>query len=121
VSAIDRDSLENFAKKNNIPIVDRPDIWEMICEPFLDTTFDETHQKQTIVNLEANGVSERETISIREKIGKRMLFVNSFVMDWTHIGQLDYLNWTLFMNKQKYWWSMEIALRNLETGEKASH
>jgi hypothetical protein len=116
-----KSELENFANKNNIPIVQRPEIWEMLCEPFLDTTFDENHQKETIKSLITNGLTEEEVIAIRKKIENRMLLVNSIVWEWVHLGQFDYLNWTTFLFKSKYWWTMEIALRNLNVTKKVSH
>lgn len=113
--------LESFAKSNNVPIVQRPEIWEMLCEPYLDTTFDENHQRETIKSLIENGLTEEEITTIRKRIKNRMLFVNTFVLEWVHLGQFDYLNWTTFLFKSKYWWTMEIALRNLSITKKVSH
>ena len=84
----------------------------MLCEPYLDTEFDKEHQKRTINSLVENGLSEEEVLRIRNKINNIMLFTNSVVWEWCHLGQHDYLTWTSFLSKKKYWWTMEIALRN---------
>jgi len=116
-----RGALENFGRQNNIAIVNRPEIWEMICEPYLDTEFDEEHKNRTIQLLIENGLTESEIYSIRKKIKNIMMFYNSFVWDWVHLGQSDYLDWTLFLTRKKYWWTMNIALRNFKKDNKGSH
>lgn len=113
--------LENFARSNNINVVQRPEIWEMLCEPFLDTSFDEIHHIETDKKLIENGLTEQEIIAIKRKIKSKMLLMNTFALEWKNLGQFDYLNCTTFLFKSKYWWTMEIALRNLSITKKVSH
>ncbi len=105
-----KNSLKDFAKKNNIPIIDRLDIWEHMCRPYLDTEFEEQEKVESLKLLEANGVSRKDVTQIRKKINFTM-FLNFIVWEWCYLGLYDYLSWT-FLNKKKYWWAMEVALRN---------
>lgn len=103
--------LEAFGKRNNIPLVKRFDIWSSINEPFLDTEFEPHEEEATLKCLEENGLNREETNQIRKKIKWTMLSTNSLVWEWVYLGQFDYLRWT-YLTRKKYWWSMEIALRN---------
>lgn len=110
VPNIDEESIRKFCNADLIPISERIDIWERINRPFLDTEF-EKHEIETNENvLSENGISKEEIKKIREKIAYTMIR-NAFVWEWIYLGQFDYLCWTR-LTKEKYWWSMEIALRN---------
>ena len=102
--------LESFAKRNHIPKRNRFDIWEHLNHPFLDTEFEEEEKNYTIQLLSENGISEEELKKIRKKIGRTM-WRNLFAWEWTYLGLFNYLSWT-FLSKKKYWWAMEIGLRN---------
>ena len=41
------------------------------------------------------------------------MFLNCIVWEWVYLGLFDYLDWT-FLTKKKYWWAMELALRNFK-------
>jgi len=103
-------TLKEFAEYNKVPVVRRLDIWEHINRPYLDTEFERTEKQQSLKELNENGISESDLKKIRKKVGKTM-FLNFLVWEWTYLGLFDYLHWT-FLTKKKYWWSMEIALRN---------
>jgi len=105
------ENLEEFGNKNGIPITNRFDIWSAINEPFLDTQFDKDEKEYNTKALTKNGLSKKEIKEIRGKIKLTMLSSNSVVWEWVNLSQFDYLNWT-WLTKKKYWWSMEIALRN---------
>ncbi len=102
--------IELFAKQNKIPINNRMDIWEHINRPYLDTEFEKDEKIESIKLLSENGISKSELNRIRRKVVKTM-FLNFLVWEWTYLGLFDYLNWT-FLTKRKYWWAMEIGLRN---------
>ncbi|MCR1025871.1 hypothetical protein NQT66_13695 [Cellulophaga baltica] len=104
--------LEKFAKENNIPLRNRFDIWEHICRPYLDTAFEETERIAAIKKLSENGISKIELPIIQKKVAKTM-FLNCIVWEWVYLGLFDYLDWT-FLTKKKYWWAMELALRNFK-------
>ncbi len=108
-----KSDLEDFGKRNNVFITDRFDVWSAINEPFLDTEFDEAYLRKTKQSLIENGLTESEIQNIRKKIKFTMLSSNAFAWEWQYLGQFDYLKWTL-LTKKKYWWSMEIALRNFQ-------
>lgn len=102
--------VEEFAERNKIPIVERFDIWEHINRPYLDTEFEEHEKIESKKLLAKNGVDATELKKIRKRISKTM-FLNFLAWEWAYLGLFDYLNWT-FLTKNKYWWAMEIALRN---------
>lgn len=106
-----KSELEEFAKRLELPIINRFDIWSALNEPFLDTEFDDAHHTLMLEKLTKNGLPEAEVLRIRKKIKLTMLSANSVAWEWVNLSQFDYLNWT-WLTKKKYWWSMEIALRN---------
>lgn len=105
--------LTDFAKRNNIPIIDRFDIWEHINRPFLDTEFEPEEEIASQKLLAKNGISATELKTIRKKI-KRTMLINFRVWEWNYLGLYDYLAWT-YLTEAKYKWAMEIALRNIST------
>jgi len=107
-----KDEFQQFAEHNNIPIVQRFDIWEHINRPYLDTEFEDIEKKESLKLLAENGISKIELGKIRRKVIKTM-FINFIAWEWAYLGLFDYLNWT-FLTKKKYWWSMEIAMRNFK-------
>lgn len=106
-------SLKEFGERNNLPFDERYDIWSAINQPFLDTEFSKGYKIQNIYSLEKNGVSKEEVISIRKKIRLTMFLNNSLFWEWVDLSQFDYLNWT-YLTHKKYWWTMEVALRNFK-------
>lgn len=102
--------LKDFAIRNKIEINNRFDIWAYINKPFLDTEFDDDDNLRSKKLLAENGILETELISIRKKAGRTM-FLNFLAWEWVYLGLFTYLDWT-FLTKKKYWWAMEIALRN---------
>jgi hypothetical protein len=103
-----QEQLKEFAIKNNIQPTERFDIWEHLSQPFLDTEFEQYEKEKTIEELAKNGISPDETKSIRKKIG-RFTYIAS--MEWIYLGHYNYLQ-SRDINKEKYWWANEIALRN---------
>lgn len=102
--------LCSFAEKFNIKIKDRFDIWEHINRPYLDTEFEKEEKIESLRLLSENGISKIELTGIRRKV-VRTMFINFLAMEWGYLGLFHYLDWT-FLTKKKYWWAMEIALRN---------
>lgn len=91
VSATLKRKLLTAARKNNLPVVKRVDIWSLILEPFLDTTID---QSKSVSFLEANGVSNAECQALRESLRDVMYAYNilSGIWDWAHLGLADVLD-----------------------------
>ena len=109
----EKDELLAFAERNGIPVSDRVDIWSLICEPYLDTEFQPEEQEQTMQLLADNGVPAEEVLSIRNKIKWTMNAAGYSSMEWVYLGQYDYLHYAR-RTATRYWWTMEIALRNFE-------
>jgi hypothetical protein len=106
-----KEELNAFAERNGLRLADRYDIWGAINEPFVDTELDYGMRKNILENLKESGITVKELRAIRKKIAFTMLSSNYFAMEWIYLGQFDYLRWTM-RNEKKYWWSMDIALRN---------
>ncbi|MEL6655535.1 MAG: hypothetical protein AAFP77_19455 [Bacteroidota bacterium] len=111
---ISKEELTSFARRNQLKISERFDIWEAINEPYLDTAFSKEQEQATMQALIHNGIPEAEVKSIRKKISL-IMSRNMFAWEWVYLGQFDYLSWSL-RTKKIYWWSMEIALRNYQKG-----
>lgn len=87
-----KDDLRRAAEAHGVPIVERVDVWDLLLEPFLDTSFKEDDQERTLSALEQNGVSRDEALRIREEVRERMLEYNSILWDWVHLGMNDLLD-----------------------------
>ena len=110
-----KEHLQAFAEQHKIPLVDRFDIWEHINEVFLDTEFEDYQKQNTLRLLYHNGLTFEEVKSIRKKVSKTMsLNLIIPIWEWAYLGLFDYLSWT-FLTKKKYWWAMEIGMRNYKT------
>jgi len=90
------------------------DIWELICEKFLDTEFDEEHKRLTTKRLAEAGIPGTELSAIRKKLRWRMLPWTFYSMEWIYCGHYDMLCILWPFCTKTYWWSMEIALRGRE-------
>lgn len=121
VSAEHRSELESFAKRNNIEMKVRFDIWDSILEPFIDTEFTSENAKRNQENLEKHGLGEELVQDWREKVRETMTAYNfgTGLWDWVHLGLWDLLNaYKLGMGEKLteeqftrlYWDSMKIAL-----------
>jgi hypothetical protein len=74
--------LDDFAKMNNIKIVERPMIWGWILEPFLDTVFTIETDQRLIKLLENYGLTTNQVTSLREEVEIQMLKYNFDTMLW---------------------------------------
>ncbi len=98
-------------QKANIPITQPQDNWELICEEFLDTEFDDEVEQRTLQLLEQSGISVEEVKKIRKKLESRMLAQTFITWEWVYYGQYDVLYAIQPLNETEYWWTMNIALR----------
>ena len=117
--------LRNACDAAGLPIVPRVDVWDLLLEPYLDTSFDAEDQERTRSKLEACGISRQETTRIRRRVGATMLAYNAVLWDWVHLGLYDLLTasrrsptWLTLGHRllprryaKFYWWAMEIADR----------
>src|SRR5205814_6744913 len=75
------------------PIVRRLDVWSLLLEPFLDTSFDEADQARTAAVLARAGITPAACAALREEVGPAMIAYNfdSMLWDWAHLGLCDAL------------------------------
>jgi len=85
VSAVLKEDLIATAKKKQIPMTSRVDVWSFILEPFLDTESDDSIALSII---KANGVDVEECLKIRDSLASAMYAYNilSGIWDWCHLG-----------------------------------
>lgn len=93
ISAMEREKLAQFASAHHIPVVKRPDIWDWLLEPYLDTDYtDDTHQKLMAL-LAGYGLTEDKVAAIRDEIDTQMYKYNfdTMLWEWAHLGAVDVL------------------------------
>jgi len=108
---IKEEDLPALAQKENIPIKSPQDNWSLLCENFLDTDSTKEEKASTIELLVNGGISEKEISSIRKRLSFRMLLRPYFSWEWIYYGQYDVLIELFPLNKYKYYWTMDVALR----------
>jgi hypothetical protein len=117
VPATQREALRAAAGEAGVPCVRRVDVWGLILEPFLDTTFDHEHQERTLATLAANGVSREECLALRQEVALAMVGYNfgAGLWDWAHLGLYDLLSaYQLAAEADfaaRYWAAVRVALR----------
>lgn len=104
----DKDILGSTLKNK----ISKPqDHWALICEEFLDTELDIKQQEFIQNSLDTYGFSRNEINRIKDRIRLRMLIRTYISWEWLYYGQYDVLNELWPLNEEKYWWTMDIALR----------
>lgn len=112
LQGLDKKQCIEIKEKSNISLTTPVDNWSLLCDEFLDTEFSETQKENVIQLLKENGIDKDEVYQIRKRISSRMLFRTFFSWEWIYYGQFDVLKQLWPMSYKKYWWTMEIALRN---------
>lgn len=74
--------LENFATTNQIQLIERPDIWSWILEPFLDTEYTENNHLQISNLLQKHGLKPEQITVLRNEVEDQMLKYNFDTMLW---------------------------------------
>ena len=108
--------LEEFARRNKIPIRERNTNWSYITEPYLDTEFTEEQQRRSIELLSRRGITPGELNELRRQIAQPMLKYNSFLWEWINLGLSDVLSaMRKKLNSKEfekfYWYAIEIDRR----------
>jgi len=93
VTAPHRARLLDEACRRGIPVVRRVDVWGLILEPFVDTSFELPHRLRTLRTLQRNGIPFLECVNIRRRVGATMYAYNilSGLWDWCNLGLWDLL------------------------------
>ncbi len=119
-----RDELKEFARRNNLRTVKRPDIWGWILEPFLDTEFTKETDERLTRLLNEYGLTKETVDSIRKEVKTQMLKYNfdTMLWEWGGLGAEDVLKAmrTKYGEndfKEFYDRVMEIALTTKKTKE----
>ncbi|MDH5605616.1 MAG: hypothetical protein OEY93_01900 [Anaerolineae bacterium] len=89
-----RSKLQKFARRHQIPLIKRVDVWSLILEPFLDRDFLEEQDLQTKETLKGLGLSPQEVDEIRAQVEDAMIAYNFESMLWErdHLGLPDLLD-----------------------------
>lgn len=125
ISAVYKENLTAFAERNKIQLSARPELWDWILEPFLDTEFTDEY-KERIYNLLGKYELSRQTVDhLRQTVKEQMMKYNfdTMLWEWGALGALDVLkamrpklNFADFNSFYKQ--VMEIALRPDTVGKK---
>lgn len=85
--------LERFCHRHGIARRFRPDTWDDLLEPFLDTWFGSEHERATAERLREAGFPPEEVTGIRERLTPLMLAYNfdAMVWEWACLGLFDLL------------------------------
>jgi hypothetical protein len=85
--------LEEFCQRHGIARRPRPDTWDDLLEPFLDTWFDAEHERATVQRLGEAGFSLEEVTGIRQRLTPLMFAYNfdAMVWEWAYLGLFDLL------------------------------
>lgn len=109
---LDTEDIEKSKFITKLKLTSPIDNWELLCEVFLDTAFNDKHKEQTLKKLAYIGFTHQEVMEIRKKIEYSMKTHTVFSLEWAYYGQIHVLKTSLLLSHKKYWWTMEIALRN---------
>ena len=120
-------ALGLFARIHAIPQRIRLDVWALLCEPYLDTSFTKKDRERTGLALRNAGFTDQEVETIRADVGGIMLTYNCVMWEWAHLSHYDLLiafgeeekSETLVAAKERenYAWANEIANRAPEAEE----
>ncbi len=88
-----RDELKEFALRNNLKTIKRPDIWGWILEPFLDTEFTKETDERLTRLLNEYGLTKEIVNEIRKEVKIQMLKYNfdTMLWEWAGLGAEDVL------------------------------
>lgn len=116
-----RDSVDAAAPGAEVPLVDWPDTWGHLLEPFVDTDYDIVRDRFES-ELRGWGFSAREIRSIRRRLSVRMTLLTILTWEWGGYHQSDVIStWGMFrvppLVVSRWWyrrfrrWTDDIANR----------
>jgi len=118
IHAAQREVLARFAEQNNIQLVDRPELWDWILEPFLDTEFTNEDKQRLYGLLLQFHLSRADVDGLRARVKGQMMKYNfdTMLWEWQMFSALDVLKamrpkLSAAEFKEFYKEVMEIALR----------
>ncbi|MCA8830062.1 hypothetical protein [Hymenobacter pini] len=114
LQAEQKEELLAFAARHQIPEWQRLDIWALIASPYADTETTSAEKEATLQLLEQQGVSREEVANVQHTIGWQLLLTTYHSLEWIGYDHFDVLSRCVVLKrKQFYWYTMDIALRNL--------
>ena len=111
------EQINQFAKRFNLVLSDKVDVWELICFPYVDTNRTEEELSQNMKALNDLSFTEQELGQIRKKIKGFIKWWVAFSMEFVSITHYDVLlarRNIYFFNpfyKRFYWYTMRVALK----------
>ena len=122
ISAVQKEQLLLFCKKNKIPVIQKNENWADILEIFLDIDITKEELEFCYKRLKQNGISKELCDTIRKEVCNKMIAYNfdSCLWEWVHLGLYDILEASLgilsgkkYCMEQKefqkfYWQAMKI-------------
>jgi hypothetical protein len=116
--------LREFCARNAVEIVARPDLWDALLAPFIDTEFTDEVAADTHALLARYGVTPADIVAIRARFAPAMIAYNfgTGLWDWVHLGLMDLLEALSgpYAGEHRvpddefastYWWAMALADR----------
>ena len=67
-----------------------------------------------IQKLEESGIPKYEQFAIKKRLKFRFLIRTMTTWEWIYYGQYDVLTELWPLTREKYWWTMDVALRKNE-------
>ena len=119
ISRTELDELKALCTHQNVPFVQRYDVWSDLLDPFLDTEFSPEFQDANRQRLNQRGnLTDVEIDSIRAEVEEEMLQLSGLAWEWLHYSLADVLSAMkpkTWIGRQKwiafYVRAMEISMR----------
>ena len=84
--------FQKFIGDQSLKVVQRPDVWSLILDPFLDTEFTAELQELTFERLAEFGLTRDQVQQTRDQVESAMLSYNQPFGEWRHLGLFDMLH-----------------------------
>ena len=93
INAMEKENLQAFAIRNNIPDIEPSWIWDWILDPYLDTEFTPEDEERINRRLAEHGLQAAEVARIRAEVGEQMIKYNfdTMLWDWVSLNIFDAL------------------------------
>ena len=111
-----KQDLQAFASRHNIPCPRISEVWSDLAEPYLDNECSEEDEARTLVRLVDQGYDRHEVLELRARIAGTMQAASFFTMEWGLYTSQDVLRAFALISPEQltgelYWKVMEVALR----------
>lgn len=115
IASAHRERLATALAEAGVAVRRRPDVWQELLEPFLDTEYDDASRTRCEGRLHDWGFTDREIRDIRRRVRMRMLAETMVSWEWQWYGHADVLAATGQLPRARYLrfrrWADAIAAR----------